>query len=167
MLVRTPSLSSVLVCSIRSGKKAFSSVLNKPCGVIGLVFALLNGKCLVSVALGICSSLAALQAQLLPACSEEPSASHPPAQRGLSAHPSLGMDWICQCLQITDRLKDPGPCTAAQEHHIPLGQECNEGSLESLPFHCHGKRRELTVEKPSGLAWESHSNPLPISTLGF
>lgn len=32
-------------------------------------------------------------------------------------------------------------------HHVPLGQECNEGSLESIPFHCR-ERRELTEEKP-------------------
>lgn len=80
------------------------------------------------MALGICTSLAALQAQLL-------------LGDCLSAHPSLGMDWICQ---ITNYIQVK---RSRSLHHVPRGQECSEGSLESIPFHCQG-RREITGEKP-------------------
>lgn len=137
--------------------------MNKSCEAIGL--ALVNGKWLVSMALGLCTSLVPLQAQLLPAHPREPSALALQLWGFLSALSSLGMDWICQCLQITYRYEGPGPCSAVLEHHVTLGQECNEGTLESIPFHCweEGTYRGKAMRGCLG----DHSNPLPISTLGF
>lgn len=120
------------------------------------------------MALGLCTSLVPLQAQLLPAHSREPSAlALLLVSSGAAFLHSHLLGWIgsVSVYKLHTGMKVQVLALLLWRTIVTLGQECNEGSLESIPFHCweEGTYRGKAMRGCLG----DHSNPFPISTLGF